>query len=65
MKSGKKPQPSVFREAWQNMSADIDKHLPQKLRGGKPKGKFAVVVLLIELIVFGLIGKLIYQWLSG
>ena len=64
-KPKKKPQQNVFSEAWQNMSADMNQHLPEKLRSGKAKGKFAVIVLIVELVVFGLIGKLVYDWLAG
>ncbi len=64
MKS-KKPDQSVFTEAWQNMFADMGKFLPQKLRGGKKPWKLALVLLLIELVVFGTAGKFLYDWLTS
>jgi len=64
MKQKKKPQQSVFAEARENMSADIDRLLPQKLRGLNKK-KYAVILTIVELIVLGLLGKLVYNWLAG
>ncbi len=61
----KKPEQSVVSEAWQNMSADMEKFLPQKLRGGKGKWKFALALALIELVVLGVVGKYLYDWLTG
>lgn len=65
MKQQKLPQQSVFAEAWQNMSADMEKILPKKLHGRKNKFKFGLVLLLVELVVLGVGGKLIYDWLTG
>lgn len=61
----KKTEQSVFAEAWQNMSADLERFLPQKLRGGRGKLRFALSLAFFELVVLGLIGKLAYDWLTG
>ena len=47
------------------MSTDMEKFLPQKLRGGKGKWKFALALALIELVVLGVVGKYLYDWLTG
>ena len=63
-KAGKpKAEQSVFAEAWHNMSNDLDRFLPEKLRGGKGKGKLALWLALIELLILGLAGKFLYDWL--
>lgn len=56
---------SVFSEAWQNMSEDMDKFLPQKFRGGKGKGKLTLMLALVELLILGVAGTLLYDWLIG
>ena len=61
----KKVEQSVFAEAWQNMSADMGKFLPQKFREGKGKWKFALAFALLELLVLGVVGKYLYDWLTG
>ncbi len=60
-----KPEQSVFAEARQNMSADMEKFLPEKLRGGKGRWKFALLLAAFELIVLGVVGKFLYDWLTG
>ncbi|MCF6177863.1 MAG: hypothetical protein L3J63_00540 [Geopsychrobacter sp.] len=65
MKRTNKPQQSVFAEAWQNMSVDINKILPQKLRGRKDKWKFGLVLALFELLVLGVVGRFVYHWFKG
>ena len=57
----KKPQ-SVFQEAWQNMTADMDKVLPEKLKGNQGKKKFVLWLFIVELVVLGVVGKLVYEW---
>jgi hypothetical protein len=64
----KKPvkiEQSVVSEAWQNMSADMEKFLPQKLRGGKGRWKFALALALFELVLLGVVGKYLYERLTG
>jgi hypothetical protein len=60
----KKKQDSVFREAWDNMSEDINKIMPEKLQGKQGKKKFVLWLFLLEVVVLGVIGKLVYNWLS-
>ena len=58
----KKGKPdSVFKEAWENMSEDFNKFMPEKLRGTPGKKKF----VLFEIVVLGVIGKLLYSWLTN
>ena len=61
-------QESVFKEAWDNMSNDLAKVLPgflarrlERKEGGWKKMAFFAVV---ELLLVGLVGKLIYDWMS-
>jgi hypothetical protein len=61
----RKAEQSIFAEAWRNMSADMEKFLPKKMRGGKAKWQFAVALALFELVVLGVVGKLIYDWWTG
>lgn len=61
----KKKQDSVFKEAWDNMSKDFNKFMPEKLRGKQGKKKFVLWLFILEVVVFGVIGKLLYNWLSG
>lgn len=58
-------QKSVFAEAWQNMSDDMDRFLPAKLRGGKGKGRLALWLALAELLVLAVAGFFVYDWLRG
>ena len=60
-----KAEQSVFAEAWQNLSADLAKLLPKRLRGAKGKWKFALALAFCELAVFGAVAKLTYGWLTG
>ncbi len=62
----KKPQPprqSVVSEAWQKMAADMDRFLPQTLQGRKGRWKFSLWLALVELVVLGVVGKFVYDWL--
>ena len=67
--SGPPPKDSVFREAWQNMNDDMARFMPDFIarRLQKKEGKLWVMigVTLLELVLLGVIGKLIYDWLSG
>ena len=56
-------QDSVFKEAWENMNNDFSRFMPGFL-GKKGKGKVWVVaiVTLAELLVLGVVGKLVYDW---
>lgn len=62
----KKPeQESVFKEAWDNMSNDMSKILPEKMRQKKDKKKFVLWLAILELVVFGVVGKFLYDWLTS
>jgi len=56
---------SVFQEAWSNMMGDMDKFLPEKFKGGEGKKKFVLWLFILELVVLGVIGKLVYEWFWG
>ncbi|PLX86874.1 MAG: hypothetical protein C0618_08230 [Desulfuromonas sp.] len=58
-------QSSIFKEAWNNMSRDIEKILPTTGRQGSNKKRFILWLFVIELVVFGVAGKFLYDWLSG
>lgn len=61
-----KKRDSVFKEAWENMSEDMGKVMPdflQKgLKGGKRKVWVMVALTFVELVVLGVVGKFIYDW---
>jgi hypothetical protein len=62
----KKPQDSVFREAWENMSEDMARVMPdfmsKGLQGGKKKLWVVLLVTVVELLVLGAVGKFVYDW---
>ena len=62
----KKHQDSVFREAWENMSEDMGKVMPdflaKRLQDRKSKAWLMVVITFVELAVLGVIGKFVYDW---
>lgn len=58
-------QDSIFKEAWDNMSGDMEKLLPEKLRKREGKKKFFLWLALLELLVLGVAGKFLYDWLTG
>ncbi|PLX87421.1 MAG: hypothetical protein C0619_15030 [Desulfuromonas sp.] len=64
MKKNKK-QDSVVKEAWDNMSNDMSRLLPQKLQKREGKKKFFILLAIIELLVLGAVGKFLYDWLLG
>lgn len=59
-----KPQQSVFREAWENMSEDFNRLLPETLRN-KDKKKFVLWLFVVEMVVLGGVGWIIYEWVVG
>lgn len=65
-KKQKKHQQSVVSEAWENMNEDLAKVLPlsisDRLQGGKNKLWVMIVIMIVELIVLGVIVKLVYDW---
>lgn len=62
----KKPEKeSVFKEAWDNMSNDMSKLLPEKLQKREGKKKFFILIAILELVVLGVVGKFLYDWLTG
>ncbi|MCW8892756.1 MAG: hypothetical protein OQL18_05500 [Deltaproteobacteria bacterium] len=63
MKNKKKD--GVFKEAWNNMSDDFNKFMPEKLRAKQGKKKFVLWLFVLELVILGVVGKLIYQWWVG
>ncbi|MCF6266298.1 MAG: hypothetical protein L3J57_07105 [Desulfuromusa sp.] len=63
--SKKKQQESIFKEAWDNMSEDFNKFMPEKLRARKGKKKFVLWLFILELIIFGAVGTFIYKWWVG
>ena len=62
-------QDSIFKEAWENMNHDMSRLLPnfmgRHLQKKEGKMWLMVVVTLVELIVLGVVGKVIYDWFSG
>lgn len=61
----KKKQESIFKEAWENMSEDFNRFMPEKLRQKKNKKKFVLWLFILELVAFGAIGTFVYQWWAG
>ncbi len=64
----KKQQDSVFKEAWENMSEDMAKFMPdllvKGLQGGKRKAWVMVAITFVELVVLGVVGKIAYDWFT-
>lgn len=64
----KKPQDSVFKEAWENMNEDMGKVMPdflaKRLQDRKGKVWVMVAITFLELVVLGVVGKFIYDWLT-
>jgi len=52
----------ILQEAWQNMMNDMDRVLPEKLHGAQGKKKFVLWLFVLEVVVIGVIGALIYDW---
>ena len=67
--AAEKKQDSVFTEAWENMSGDMSRFMPnflQKgLKGGKRKVWVMVAITFVELVVLGAVGKFVYDWFVG
>ena len=61
-KPKKKQQESVFKEAWSNMSEDFNRFMPEKLRN-KDKKPFVLWLFIAEVLVLGLLGKFVYDWI--
>lgn len=61
----KQKQESVFKEAWDNMSNDMSKILPEKMQKREGKKKFILWLAILELVVLGVVGKFLYDWLMG
>ena len=57
-------QQSVFREAWDNMTDDFNRLLPESLRQRQGKKKFVLWLFVVELLVLGVVGKFVYDWLA-
>ena len=60
-------QDSVFKEAWENMQNDFARFMPGFLTKHIPEGKgkawVVALVTLLELLVLGVVGKFVYDWL--
>ena len=60
-------QDSVFKEAWENMQNDFTRFMPGFLTKRIPEGKGKVwvvaLVTLLELLVLGVVGKFVYDWI--
>lgn len=65
--SSQSQQDSVFKEAWENMNNDFSRFIPGFLASRTPKGKgkvwVVVVVTLVELLILGVVGKFVYDWI--
>ena len=61
----RKKQDSVFKEAWENMSEDFNRFMPEKLKQRTDKKKFVLWLFILELVIFGAIGTFIYRWWVG
>lgn len=60
-----RPRQSVLREAWDNMTDDFQRLLPESLRQRPGKKKFVLWLFVVELLVLGVVGKFVYDWLAG
>ena len=60
----KKPD-GILKEAWDNMSRDFNRVMPEKLRERKDKKKFVFWLFMLELLVLGAVGRFVYEWWTG
>ena len=60
--SKKKPSESIFKEAWDNMSADFNNLLPDKMRSKGNKKKFVLWLFMLELVILGSASWFCYSW---
>jgi len=64
----KKKPDSVFKEAWDNMNDDMARVMPgflaKRLQNRKGKAWAMLIMAFVELVVLGVIGKILYDWLS-
>ncbi|HEX9776824.1 MAG TPA: hypothetical protein VGA63_01655 [Geopsychrobacteraceae bacterium] len=65
MKKTKRKPDSVFKEAWDNMSGDFSRLLPEKLRKRQGKKLYFILFGILELVLLGAAGKYLYDWLTG
>ena len=60
-------QDSVFKEAWENMQNDFSRFMPGFLTKRIPKGKgkawIVALLTLLELLILGVVGKIVYDWI--
>ena len=61
----KSKQDNVVKEAWENMTNDFNNLMPTSLRGKATKKKFVLWLFIIEIVLLGIVGKLIYTWWTG
>jgi len=58
----------VFKEAWENMNEDMTRIMPgflaKRLQGRKGKAWVMVVMAVVELVILGVIGKLVFDWFT-
>lgn len=61
-----KQKDSVFTEAWENMSEDMGKFMPEfltkRLQDRKGKVWAMIAMTVVELVVLGAVGKFVYDW---
>ncbi len=55
-------QEGILKEAWAHMSRDFEKWMPEKLRERKDKKKFALWVLILELVILAAIGYIVAKF---
>jgi len=65
MAKQQKKRESVFKEAWENMSRDFERLMPERLRERKGKKKFVLWLFVLELLVLGVVGRFVWEWLVG
>ncbi len=62
-------QESVFKEAWDNMNEDMARVLPdfivRHLQNRQGRGWVVFALVMVELLVLGVVGKLLYDWLTS
>jgi len=65
-KQAQKHKDSVFTEAWENMSEDMGKFLPEflvrRLQDRKGRAWAMIAMTFVELVVLGVVGKFVYDW---
>ena len=62
-----RPRDGILKEAWDHMREDLSRILPapllEKFGQGRRSWHLMLLITILELVVLGVVGKFIYDWL--